>query len=132
MRRRYVGCSAENRLIFDSSSTAFSGGIDDWATGADGPSSAGPAGVAANSGVRPGVGAGVETVWPPPSPAAAAKAAAAAGEGAACVAGAAEKILESASVMTMLGCSAMSNSAAGTGRGPDPDGWSRSPLIAAL
>src|SRR5688572_6005282 len=27
MRRRYDGCSAENRLIFDSSSTAFSGGI---------------------------------------------------------------------------------------------------------
>src|SRR5436309_12555148 len=38
MRRRYDGCSAENRLIFESSSTAFSGGIVDRADGVAGAS----------------------------------------------------------------------------------------------
>src|SRR5436190_551723 len=40
MRRRYDGCSAENRLIFESISTAFSGGIVDRADGAAGASDA--------------------------------------------------------------------------------------------
>src|SRR5450432_4887457 len=57
MRRRYVGCSAENRPIFESSSMAFSGGIDVCAMGPDGVSRD-----------ADGVPAGLASRTPSPSP----------------------------------------------------------------